>query len=131
MVNDKPAATTHDGSEDVITVLNEGTELTHEEYIEELETMGLSTEGLQNFEGRLTEAQAEALDEIGRLTAESTERLAAQFEEFGSVISGGAFGELVEMRQRLEPKHARSPKRHLLHKKAVENRKKRKRGGKK
>jgi hypothetical protein len=117
MVNDKPEATTHDGSEDIVSVLLDGTELTHEEYIEQLEEMGLDTTGLEDFEGRLTE--------------QSINALAEGFEEFSTILTGGNVNELVEMRQRLEPKHARSPKRHLLHKKAVENRKKRKKGGKK
>jgi hypothetical protein len=127
MVNDKPAATTHDGSEDIVTILNEGTELTHEQYLEELAEMGLDPEQLTQED----DETQEALNEIGRITIEATTRLAEQFQEFSEVITGGSFSEMVEMQQRLEPKHARSPKRHLLHKKAVENRKRRKRGGKK
>lgn len=106
MVNDKPEATTHDGSE-----------LTHEEYIEELETMGIDTTGIEDFEGRLT--------------TQSVNALADAFTEFDTILAGGNLNELVEMHQRLEPKHARSPKRHLLHKRAVAARKKRKKGGKK
>lgn len=98
---------------------DEITELTHEEYVEALEEMGLDTEGVQDFEGRLT--------------PESTIELADAFEEFAMIIDGGSasMNQLVEMHQKLEPRHARSPKRYAAHKRAVERRKKRKRGGKK
>lgn len=90
---------------------DEITELTEEEYIEGLEELGL---------------------EPMTLTMDATRKIAESFEEMALAMNDGApFNELREMHQRLEPKHARSPKRHLLHKKAVENRKKRKRGGKK
>lgn len=97
--------------------LHDGSELTHEEYVEQLEEMGLDTTGIEDFEGRLT--------------THSVNALAEAFEEFDTILTGGTVNQMIEMRQKLEPKHARSPKRHLLHKKAVENRKKRKRGGKK
>lgn len=108
---DQPKAWTHDETAPL--------ELTHEQYIEQLEEMGLNTEGVQDFEGRLT--------------SESVQKLGDAFEEMllGIDEASGSINGLVEMHQKLEPRHARSPKRHLLHKKAVENRKKRKRGGKK
>lgn len=96
---------------------DETTELTHEEYKEALEELGIPTEGIEDFEPRLTQ--------------DSVIQLAGAFEEFSTILTGGDFGEMREMYQKLQPKHARSPKRHLQHKKAVERRKKRKNGGKK
>lgn len=94
-------------------------ELTHEEYVEELEELGIETEGMQDFEMRMT--------------VEGTTKVAEAFEEMLVKIDSAStnFNELVEMHQKLEPKHARSPKRYAIHKKAVERRRKRKNGGKK